>query len=192
MWGGTNPSIAMRANGTVVFAYLNANGQLWLGQGISPGNKGSATPKLMWGGTSPSIAWGGSPGERQAIAMLGTNGHLYFGTDGASVSDTGENMWGGTSPSVTVPPSGAAFVAFRNQNGLLKILKNTGGTNTTWFPNIASGGNAVNGSPTIYPVGSSGYQVVFKCTTNGHLCIDLNTSGNSGGDFAEDQGWVMN
>jgi hypothetical protein len=192
MWGGTNPSIGMKSNGTSVFAYLNANGHLYVGEnGISAGNPGTDTGKLMWGGTSPSIAVGGSP-EREAVVMLGSNGRLWYGSSGASVSDTGENMWGGTSPSVTVTPDGSVFVAFRNQNGILKILKNTvGAGNTTWLPFIAGGGLAVNGSPNIYPVGSSGYQVVFKAS-NGHLAIDLNTSGVSNSDVAQDQGWAMN
>lgn len=191
MWGGTNPSIAMKSNGTVVFAYLNANGQLYVGEnGISPGNQGIATGKFMWGGTSPSIAWGGSPGQR-AIAMLGSNGHLWFAGSAGFPADTQENMWGGTSPSVTVTPSGVAFVAFRNQNGLLKILKNAGAGNSAWIPAAGTGGVACNGSPNIYPVGSSGYQVVFK-GSNGHLLIDLNLSGGEFTDQPEDQGWVMN
>jgi len=184
--GGTNPSLGMRANLNLIFAYQGTNGHMFVSTANPPVFQDSNG--LLAGGTSPAIAVGG-PNDKIGIAFQGANGNLWFGFSTFQCHDKNHAVRGGTSPTIAVSGNGnRVFVAYQASDGFLHVFRNDNGTESDATISLNMSNSK---TPQIMPISSSGYQVSAK-GTNGTLWIALNTAGGIGQEQVQDQGLFMN
>ena len=105
--GGSSPSLAVSANGTLEAAFENPNAQLMT---YTPASGGYNTTLLMTGSSTPSITALNSGGFE--IAYVTNGGALAFtGPSGNSV--TGNAVRGGTNPSIAAEVVSGYVYAFQ-------------------------------------------------------------------------------
>ena len=164
MMAGTNPSVALLADGTYEAAFETNDDVLALN------HLGGGTMVTTFGmdkGTSPAIA--ALPGGGWVSAFQDNDNVLYVYDSAGHQYNTHLGMDPGTNPSIAVQPDGSYKVVFQDNDNVLAGYNSSGSNYTTTV------GMKAGTSPSIAAKADGTYEIAVEANTSNLALIHLGT-----------------